>query len=455
MTAPARQFHLGMFLFAYGHHRAAWRLPQAPTLGPYDLKRLHSDVQALERAKFDFLFMGDTYYAAPVSTPSTVARLEPFTWLANLAAVTSRIGLVATASTTYNHPFHIARLSASLDHLSDGRAGLNIVTSHDQWAGRNFGIKNVISAEARWSRANEFVEVLHGLWDSIDTDALIRDRAGGHFVDWNKVHTIEHLGKHFQVQGPLNCARPPQGHPIQVQAGTSEYAHEFAARFTEVFFAGVSDLVEGKAYYAQLKARLGRYGRQRNELKILPAVAPYIAETKKEAQKAYDTLNDLLDGNLNLTALSELFEVDLSEEKLDGPLPLSRIPLHVATKRWAAPLIRRAREEELTIRQLAYARQASLFGHLVLIGSAKDIADTMQRWFEEDACDGFNICPPYIPDSLDNFLAGVVPELQRRGLFRTEYTGVTARDHLGLSRPQNQFHLREAAIERELQSALR
>lgn len=433
-----RELHLGMFLFAYGHHRAAWRLPNAPVLGPYDIKAMHRDAQALERAKFDFLFMGDTYYSNPMSTASTVARLEPFTWISNVAAVTEKIGLVATISTTFHHPFHVARFAATLDYLSAGRAGLNVVTSIDPWAMRNFGHDDPIDASERWDRANEFIEVVRRLWDSIEDGALIRDRQGGTFADWNRIHTFNHRGRHFKVQGPLNCARPPQGYPVQVQAGTSEFAHEFTAKYTDVFFAGVSDLIEARAYYAQLKARLARHGRARADLKVLPAVAPYVAESRKEAKAIYDHLNRLL-GDVDLTSLSQLLEIDLKEHKIDGPLPLHLVKQHVKDKRMAGPLLRRARAEGLTVRELAFAHQASVFGHFLVFGSAREVADTLQEWFENEAADGYNICPPYLPDALDAFLGDVVPELQRRGIFRANYTGATFREHLGLSRPDNQF----------------
>lgn len=318
---------------------------------------------------------------------------------------------------------------------------------------RNFGYDQPIPASERWERADEFVGVIRALWDSVEDDALLRDRSSGRFFDWNKFHPLRHKGKYFQVEGPLNCLRPPQGYPVQVQAGTSEFAHDFTGKYTDVFFAGVSDLVEAKAYYNQLKSRLAMYGRAADDLKVLPAIAPYVAESAKEARAVYDHLNELLDGEINVAGLSQLFEMDLSDYNIDGPPPLHLLKPDVEEKRMAGPLIRRARSEGLSIRHLAYAHQASVFGHYLLFGSAKEIADTLQTWLENDACDGFNICPPYLPDSLDNFLEGVVPELQRRGIFRTEYRGSTFRDHLGLARPENQFAGKAHSDERHRQDA--
>ncbi|MFP2897631.1 LLM class flavin-dependent oxidoreductase [Corallococcus sp. 4LFB] len=439
MSRQPRQLHLGLFLFAAGYHPAGWRLPEARSDGAFDARFLQQIARKLERARFDFFFLGDLLSSGTEMQsqfPSQMVRLEPFTMLANVAAVTEKMGLVVTANTTYCEPYHIARMTASLDHLSGGRAAWNVVTGGDARAARNFGRDGHGENALRYARAEEFVQVVMRLWDSWEDDALVRDKATGRFVDDDKVHAIHHEGDHFVVEGPLNVARPPQGQVPLVSAGTSERSHEFCARFSNVVFTGQSVFEEARRFYADIKSRLVRHGRQAHELHVMPGLVPIVGATEAEARNTYRRLCELLPFEFDSRRLSRWMGVELGPCSPDDPV--AGLPALTGASA-VRPYIELARQAcgraALTLGDLFHFFAAAARGHLLVVGSAGQIADRIEEWFVNEAADGFNICPPYLPGGLDLFLEGVVPELQRRGLFREDYQGSTFREHFGLERP--------------------
>ena len=365
----------------------------------------------------------------------TVSSFEPFTLLSALAMATERIGLVGTASTTYEEPFHVARRFASLDHISAGRAGWNIVTSGNPETSFNFGRDEHMEHDDRYARAREYRDVVTGLWDSWADDAFVRDGESGIFFDPSRLHVLDHRGPHFAVRGPLNIARPVQGWPVIVQAGASEAGRQLAAETAEVIFSAANNLVNGKAFYADIKKRMTAYGRDPNHLKILPAAFVVVGDTMTEAHAKRDRLDSLVHYESGIRSLSIALDYDVSGFDPDGPLP--EVPESNASKSGRDSTIAYARETGATIRQLA--AKAGSYAGLSFTGTASDIADEMEIWLEQRGSDGFNVMFPYVPDGLLDFTTKVVPELQRRGLFRREYEGTTLRDHLGLPRPGNRF----------------
>lgn len=442
--AIQRQMRLGAFLMSAGHHLAAWRYPNTPANGGLDFQHFKHLAQTAERGKFDMIFFADGVAvrqrgenAEALSRSGQVAHFEPLTLLSALSVVTERIGLTATASTTYNAPFHLARKFASLDYLSGGRAGWNLVTSATDAEAKNFNREKHMEHTLRYKRAKEFVDVVTKLWDSWEDDAFIRDKESGVYFDPDKLHIPDHKGDHFSVRGPLNVARPIQGYPVIIQAGSSEDGQELAAQTAEVVFTAQQTLAEGQAFYASLKGRLAKYGRSPDDLKIMPGVFPVIGRTEQEAKDKFDLLQELIDPKVGLGLLRGMLgEVDLSGYSVDDPLP-DLPPTELAQSRQKL-LIDLARRENLTIRQL-YLSIAGARGHRQILGTPTQIADQLEEWFLNNAADGFNIMPPYLPGGLEDFVDLVIPELQRRGLFRTEYEGHTLREHLGLPRPENQF----------------
>lgn len=429
------KMRLGLSMRYLGYHVAAWRHPDVPADGALRFDYFLNSALKAEAAKFDMIFFADGLGIRATDTPpGSLARdmrnaeLEPLTLLAALAARTSRIGLVATASTTYNEPFHVARKYASIDHISGGRAGWNVVTSWSDEEARNFGRDQHLGYEERHERAEEFVDVVMKLWSSWEDDAFVRDKASGLFYDESKRHVPNHEGKHFRVRGPLNSARTPQGRPVIVQAGASEAGRQLAARCADVVYSNAQDLAPAQDYYRDVKSRLARFGRSRDALLIMPGLTPYVGRTRQEAQDKFDQLQALIHP---LSGLASLYGVlgDLSGYDIDGPVPDVG---GQGMRSIAQNLIELARREQLTIRQL-YQRVAATFTVRPLIGTAEDIADDMQAWFEAEAADGFNICPAILPQGIEDMANLVVPELQRRGLFRTEYEGTTLRCHLGLA----------------------
>ena len=439
MSKPKRQMNLNVFLMNAGHHEAAWRHPGTEPHHITDIRYFQRLARIAEDAKFDSLFLADGLAVSKNIRHGAFVGLEPFTLLSALAAVTERIGLIGTVSTTYNEPFHVARKFASLDHISKGRAGWNIVTSGSELEAENFSKDTHLAHNKRYERAREFLQVTTGLWDSWEDEAIVIDREAGAFADDAKVREINHAGAAFKVRGPLNIPRPPQGYPVLVQAGSSEDGKEFAAQYAEAIFTAQQTLEDAQRFYTDVKGRLARYGRQPERLKILPGICAVIGATESEAREKERQLNELTIPEYGLRQLSGMLKVDLFTYPLDGPLPelpgLTEINGNKSRYRLVADL---ADRESLTIRQLIY-RLAGARGHRTFAGTATQVADQLEAWFTQEACDGFNVMPPYLPAGLEEFGEQVVPELQRRGLFRTEYSGSTLRGHYGLDRPVNRF----------------
>lgn len=442
MARRKDQIKLGAFLLFTGHHVAAWRHPQA-SVGT-EFENYLELARLAEAAKFDAIFFADgvaarlkDVEAASRKAHSGVYPFEPITLLSALSSVTRNIGLIATASTSFSDPFNLARQFASLDRLSGGRAGWNLVTSSDPDAAYNFGHDGQILHADRYERAEEFADVVLGLWDSFEDDAFIRDRQSGRYFDPQKLHRLDHSGKHFKVRGPLNIPRSPQGRPVLVQAGASEPGKELAARTAEAVFAAQITLEEAVAFYADVKGRLAKFGRSHDDLKILPGIFPIVGRTESEAQEKFESLQTLIQPEVGLNLISQLSGVDLSAHPLDGPVP-DNPPATNAGKSRQALVLDLARRENLTIRQL-YLRIAGARGHWQVVGTPVEIADVLEERFENYGADGFNIMAPLMPGGLADFINLVVPELRRRGLFRTEYEGTTLRENLGLKRPANRF----------------
>ncbi|MCF5382394.1 NtaA/DmoA family FMN-dependent monooxygenase, partial [Pseudomonas syringae] len=437
MSTTARQMKLGAFLMATGHHVAAWRHPDVPADAGLDFKHYRHVARVAEAAKFDALFVADSVAAATGDIASRMARsdhFEPLTLLSALSAVTEHIGLIATATTTYNEPYHVARKFASLDHLSGGRAGWNLVTSDAAAEAQNFGRAEHVAHAERYSRAREFHQVVTGLWDSWADDAFTRDKASGEYYDPARLHVLDHQGEHFRVKGPLNVARSPQGQPVVVQAGSSEVGRDLAAQTAEVVFTAQTSLASAQAFYADIKGRLRAFGRDADSLKIMPGVFIVVAETEALAKAKFESFQELVEPQVGVALLGRMLgNFDLSGYPLDGPLP--ELPLTDSGQRSRQKLLTElADQENLTLAQLG-RRIAGGRGHYSLIGTPEQIADELQRWFEQGAADGFNVLVPHLPGGLEDVAQLLVPELQRRGLFRAEYEGTTLRENLGLQRP--------------------
>jgi len=426
-----RQMKLGLFLAPGGHHMAAWRHPEAYPAG-FSIKSYVSVAQTAERGCFDMLFVADVFSTAANGERQDSFRFEPLTLLSALAMATQRIGLVATATTSFNEPYNVARKFASLDHISEGRAGWNIVTSSSTQEAYNFGSADHRELGERYRRAEEFTEVVRGLWDSWEEGALLIDKAGGRFFDASKLHMLNHVGPQFSVRGPLTMPPCPQGHPVLVQAGSSEDGKTLASKFAEVIFTIQRDLTEAQAFYAEIKSRVAAFGRDPAHALVLPGVMPVVGRTRQEAQDKYEELQALIHPQAGVAGLSRTLETDLTGVDVDGPLP--PINIESLSQSRAVGMVEAARRDNLTVRQV-YERLLVSKGHRQLIGSAVDVADSLQEWFECGACDGFNVMPATMAGGLPDFVELVVPELQRRGVFRRAYQGVTLRDHLGLPRP--------------------
>ncbi|HEY4252502.1 MAG TPA: LLM class flavin-dependent oxidoreductase [Roseomonas sp.] len=421
-------------------HTGAWRYPGAWPDANFSFPKLKRLIQTLERGKFDAFFMAD--HLALLNMPvealkrsHTVTSFDPLTLLPALAAVTERIGLIATASTTYNDAYHVARKFASLDHISDGRAGWNLVTTANPDAAMNFGHDAHMAHGERYKRAREFYDVVTGLWDSWADDAVIRDVESGIFFDPDRLHVLDHKGPELSVRGPLNIARPVQGWPVIVQAGSSEAGRQIAAETAEAIFSAPATLADGQAFYADVKRRMPALGRDPDLLKVLPGCFVVVGETVEAARAKRAHLDSLVHYDSAIASLSIALGVDASRFDPDARLP--PIPETEQSKSGRDRAIRLAEREGLTVRQLA--QRLGGYAGLSMVGTPRTIADEMEQWLEGRGSDGFNIMFPYLPGGLDDFVDQVVPELQRRGLFRREYQGTTLRDHLGLPRPKNQF----------------
>ncbi len=438
------QMRLGAFFNPTGHHVASWRHPRSQADAGINFQHYVEITRTAERAKFDMVFLADNvcvrdaHIEAVSRSAQYIANFEPLTLLSALAPLTTRIGLVATASTSYNEPFHVARKFASLDHLSGGRAGWNLVTSGQEAEAKNFSRDKHYLHGERYERAREFAQIVVGLWDSWDDDAFVRDKESGLFFHPDKLHPLNHQGENFSVRGPLNVPRTPQGRPVIVQAGGSEDMIKVAAEFAEVIFCAPLTLEAAQKFYRDLKGRVASFGRDPDQVKIMPGLSAIIGRTEAEAQAQYDYLQSLIHPMVAREILSlVLGSIDLSPYPLDGPFP-ENLPLSNASQSTFQYVNDMARKEKLTMREVAL-RVAGARGKAVVKGSPTQIADQMERWFREDGCDGFNLMPPVLPGGLDDFVELVLPELQRRGLFRAEYEGCTLREHLGLARPVSRY----------------
>src|SRR5215831_8530106 len=438
--AASRQLRLSAFMRPATIHTGAWRYPGAFPDANFNFAHIKRFAQTLERGKFDAFFMAD--HLAVLNLPidalkrsHTATSFEPFTLLSALAGATERLGLVATGSTTFDAPYNVARRFASLDHISNGRAGWNIVTTSNPDAALNFGLEEHMEHGERYERAREFYDVVTGLWDSWADDAFVRDVDDGIFFEPAKMHVLGHKGEYLSVRGPLNIARPIQGWPVIVQAGASEAGRQLAAETAEAVFTAQSSLPVGQAFYKDVKARTEKAGRSRDHIKILPGCFVIVGDTVEEARAKRAKLDSLVHYANAIGSLSIALGHDASKFDPDGPLP--DVPESNASQSGRQRAIDLARRENLTVRKLAQR----LGGHsgLAMVGTPKTIADEMEQWLLEEASDGFTLQFPYLPGGLDDFVDKVVPELQRRGIFRREYEGKTLRENLGLPRPKNRF----------------
>ena len=433
-----RQLHLNLFINSRGHHEASWRHPRSSPLALSDIRYFQELAQKAESGLFDSIFLADQ-----LALPDDVASaprtwLEPVTALGALAVSTSRIGLIATASTTYTEPFNLARQFASLDHMSGGRIGWNIVTSWMAAAARNFGGAGQVTHADRYTRGEEFMKVVRALWDSWDDGAVLDDRASGQYARADAIRPVRHKGENYEVAGPLNVPRSPQGRPVLVQAGSSDTGRSFAARHAEAVFTAHMEKATAQEFYADLKSRVDAAGRRRDQTLILPGLSPMIASTETEARRLERELNELSDPEVGRKRLSARFGGhDFSHLPLDKPLRPEDFPkpdAHEAARSRTEVIVGLVRREQPTLRQLL-VRLVGARGHFTFAGTPEQLADLMTDWFENGAADGFNVMPPILPWMLDVFIAEVVPILQKRGLFRTAYEGTTLRAHYGLERP--------------------
>ena len=425
-----RQMKLGLFLAPGGHHMAAWRHPEAYPDG-VSVKTYLRFAEIAERGCFDLLFVADVFSFSPRAKRVDAFRLEPLTLLSALAMTTSKIGLVATATTSFNEPYNVARKFASLDHISSGRAGWNIVTSSANEA-PNFGIDELSEHAERYRRADEFTQVVIGLWDCFEDDAVIIDKKSGAFFEPSRLRVLNHEGKYFKVRGPLSLPRSPQGNPVLVQAGSSEDGRNLASKYAEVIFTIQRDLESARAFTRDIKERAVSFGRNPAHALVMPGVLPIVGRTRQEAQDKYELLQSFIHTEAGLLQLSRSMGVDLTDVDVDKPLPemdIAKLP-----QSRSVSIYQQSIRENMTVRE-TYEKLVVSKGHRQLIGTPSDIADSLQEWFENDCADGFNIMPPFTPGGLTDFVDYVVPELQRRNLFRTHYEGSMLRDHLGLPYP--------------------
>ena len=436
-----KKLRLGAFMRPVSIHTAAWRYPGGTPDANFNLKALVKYAQTLERGKFDAFFMAD--HLAVLNMPmdalkrsATVTSFDPLTLLPALAMATKHLGLIATASSTFEPAYTIARRFASLDHLSEGRAGWNLVTTSNPDAALNFGLDDQMPHAERYARAREFFDVVTGLWDSWADDAFVRDVENGVYFDPSRLHVLDHKGKYLKVRGPLNIARPVQGWPVIVQAGASDAGRQLAAETAEMVFAAGGPIADARAFYADVKGRAAKIGRNPDHIKILPGAFVVVGDSLDEAKEKRARLDSLVNYDSSIAAVSMALGVDARRFDPDKPLP-DDIPETEASKSGRDRVIELGKRENLTVRQIA--GRLGGYGGLGMLGTPAMIADQMEEWLVTGACDGFNVMFPYLPGGLDDFVDKVVPELQRRGLFRTEYEGTTLRENLGLPRPENRF----------------
>ena len=447
-----KQLHFGAFFSVPSCHPTGWRHPDAVCEADLDFRHLAAMAHTCERGKLDCMFFQDSvavvgsgalYGGQPFNVRNgRQAHIEPMTAIAGLAAITSRVGLVSTCTTTYNEPYNVARRFLTIDHISGGRVGWNLVTSQAEDEAMNFGLDAHVDHAARYDRASEFHDVVRGLWDSWDDDAFLHDKETGVWFDHTKMHILNHTGPHFRVRGPLNVSRSPQGRPVVAQAGSSGIGMDLAARTAELVFTAQPTIPEGQAFCREMRALATKHGRNPSHIKILPGLMPIVGRTEDEAREKYETLRGFVDDTTGLRSVARLSGgLDISSLDPDGPLP--ELPPSNAARARQEMIIAMGRRG-LTIRQIGRVLAMSQ-AHRVFYGTAKQMADDMQEWLEADACDGFNLLFAHYPAPLDDFVDLVVPELQRRGIFRTEYEGPTLRENLGIPFPANSFHERAYA----------
>ncbi|HEX4737327.1 MAG TPA: LLM class flavin-dependent oxidoreductase [Allosphingosinicella sp.] len=440
---------LSVFMSPTGGHAGGWRHPDAVIDAGFNYDRWVEFAKLIERGKLDMMFLADGNGVNGIENPALLSRnpitrpvvIEPISLLSALATATSRVGLVATATTTYDEPYSVARRYAALDWISKGRAGWNVVTSSNPEDAKNFSHDQHVEHGDRYERAGEFVDVVKALWDSWADDAFVLNKESGIFLDGDKVRLLEHKGKHFSVRGPLNSARPPQGHPVVVVAGASDSAMELAARTADVIFTVTETKEAAQRFYADVKSRVRKYGRDPDELKVFPGASIFVGDTAEQADARYKELQDLIPESVGVGVLSKMVGVDLSQYSPEDPLP--ELPETLGIRSFRNMLVEMSKRDGLNIRQL-YQHVLPARGHVLIKGDPGQVVDVMEEWYRDKACDGFNIVAPYLPAGLEQIIDLVIPEMQRRGLFRTEYEGTTLRDSLGLKRPANRFFASEA-----------
>ncbi|OOC58967.1 LLM class flavin-dependent oxidoreductase [Paenibacillus ihbetae] len=431
MSQQERRLSLGAFLMNYGHHIAAWRHPESSKVRPIDLAFYKDCALVAERGKFDMIFLADNNSIPLIGDLRTnVSFLQPeaLTMLSALAGVTSHIGLAGTASTTFNEPYSLARRLSTLDHISGGRAAWNVVTSTKDAEARNFGSSALMEHGKRYERAEEFMRAVTGLWDSWEEDAVVVDREGVVFADTDKIHRVHHQGEYFRIEGPLNMPRSPQGRPVIIEAGTSAAGQRLAARTADVVFTACEDKEEAIRYYQRFKRLLTEYGREPDDVKVMPGLLVFLGESEEEACESRQMWSELILPEAAVKYLSQLLNTDLSGYPAEGPLP--DLPKEGNSSR-AVMIIETAKRSGMSIQELG-RHYAVARGHMTVTGSPDQIADMIEDWFRSGACDGFNVMAPLLPSGLERFVDAVVPLLQQRGIFRSEYSGRTLREHLGI-----------------------
>ncbi|MBW6528336.1 LLM class flavin-dependent oxidoreductase [Sphingomonas sp. RHCKR7] len=435
-----RQMSIGMNILGLGGHQAAWRLGEVAPTAYLDKDYYINIARISERGTLDAIFLADGPALQENVATNPGGRLEPTVLLTAVALATTHIGVIATCSTTYNDPFNLARRLASIDHLSGGRVACNIVTNAGDLPAQNFGLAGAPLHGDRYGRADEFVDVVQKLWDSWEDDAIIGDAAAGRFADPGKVHRLDHVGTHFQVRGPLNVPRSPQGRPVLVQAGASEGGKALGSRRADAIFTTQTTLADGVAFYREMKTRARAWGRDPDQLKIMPGLSTVIGSTEAEAQARCDALDGYLGEDGLVAQIAQRIGIPAAELDPDAELPWARIgdvaSFTTGSHGFLQAQLDLARAERLTVRQLSRRIRS---GHRLAVGTPEQIADTLEEWFRAGAADGFNLMPDMFPSGAEVFVDEVVPLLRARGLFRHEYAGSTLRDHLGLDRPASQF----------------
>ena len=435
--AERRMMRIGTFLAGTGSNMASWRHPTAVPDAAINLDYYRRLTRKAEEAKLDFAFFGDGLYISEKSHPNFLNRFEPLTLLAALAMDTTHIGLAATLSTSYSDPYTVARQFMSIDHISGGRAGWNVVTSPLEGSALNYSKPEHPAHDLRYRMAGEYIDIAKGLWDSWEDDAFIRDQASGEFIDPDKMHRLNHVGEFFSVQGPLNISRSPQGRPVLIQAGSSEAGRGFAATIADAVFTGQSTRADAEAFSEDVKGRAEEAGRDPAEVLILPGCSPVVGRTPEAAEAKYLEIAGLVEINQALNYMGRFFnDLDFTQYDLDAPFPELGDYGRNGWESSTDSIKKTARENELTLREMALRVTTP---HHAFIGTAEQVADTMQDWFEAGACDGFMLSGAVLPQGFNDFVDQVLPILKDRGLFRTEYEADTLRGNLGLPIPENRY----------------